>query len=114
MAKYLMNTTNSFETKPDAATVKRMMFYIDGSNLYYGLMSKGWGRFRWLDLHALDSRFAQDGHEVAGVKYFTARVTAPPDAAERQAVYLQALDRHQGVDIIEGSMEQRELVCPHC
>ncbi len=27
----------------------RVMFYIDGFNLYYGLMSKSWKRCCWLD-----------------------------------------------------------------
>ena len=58
--------------------------------------------------------FAPSGAQVVGVKYFTARVTAPHQTVERQAIYLQALERHGGVEIIEGSMEQRELICPHC
>ena len=29
---------------------QRVAVYIDGFNLYYGLKSKGWSRYYWLDL----------------------------------------------------------------
>ena len=31
---------------------RRVAVYVDGFNLYYGLRSKGWRRYYWLDLHA--------------------------------------------------------------
>ena len=33
--------------------MQRVVAYIDGYNLYYGLRSKGWKYFYWLDLRAL-------------------------------------------------------------
>ena len=29
---------------------RRVAVYVDGFNLYYGLRSKGWRRYYWLDL----------------------------------------------------------------
>jgi len=31
----------------------RVITYIDGFNLYFGLKSQGWERFLWLDVQAL-------------------------------------------------------------
>ena len=33
--------------------MERVNAYIDGFNLYFGLKSKGWRRYYWLDLRAL-------------------------------------------------------------
>ena len=30
----------------------RVIVYVDGFNLYYGLRSKGWKRFYWLDIQS--------------------------------------------------------------
>lgn len=72
--------------------MKRTIAYIDGYNLYYGLL-KG-TKFKWLDLIALVTKSLRPDHELVKVRYFTAPVrTYPHDAAavERQNAYLQAL-----------------------
>jgi hypothetical protein len=33
--------------------MERVITYIDGFNLYFGLKSNGWDRFLWLNLRAL-------------------------------------------------------------
>jgi hypothetical protein len=41
----------------------RTIAYIDGFNLYYGLRSKGWKRYYWLNLQMLAQNFFQpDSH----------------------------------------------------
>ena len=30
--------------------MERVSVYVDGFNLYYGLRSRGWRRYYWLDL----------------------------------------------------------------
>ena len=71
---------------------KRTIIYIDGYNLYYGLL-KG-SVYKWLDLFAFASALLNDTHEIIEVRYYTSIVKPSPyDAAavERQNVYLQAL-----------------------
>ena len=71
---------------------KKTIVYIDGYNLYYGLL-KGTA-YKWLDLLAFARQLLPDDHEVIAVKYFTScTLTYPHDnaAVERQNVYLQAL-----------------------
>ena len=95
--------------------MKKTLVYIDGYNLYYGLL-KGSPASKWLDLHALVNSMFKDEHEVISIKLFTARVrTYPHDAAaeERQKIYLQALAVHGGVDVIEGFYSKKKAWLPH-
>ena len=66
-------------------------FYIDGFNLYYGVLKRT--SFRWLDLHKL-CQLSFPNDDVHRIRYFTASVKpakANPLQAERQQVYLRAL-----------------------
>ncbi len=81
------------------------LVYIDGFNLYYGLL-KGTG-YRWLDLEGLFDDLLPS-YEVIGIRYFTARVKqaanpSEPNAPERQKAYLNALRSLKRVQVIEGS-----------
>ena len=86
--------------------MKKTIVYIDGFNLYYGLLR--FSQNKWLDVvmfaKSLLPRLAE--HEIMAVKYFTARVNydpAEPTAQMRQSVYLSALAAyHPELKIIEG------------
>lgn len=90
--------------------------YIDGFNLYYGLL-RGKANRRWLDPAALSARLLP-GATLAKIKYFTARVRDFDEsgAHQRQDVYLKALRTIPHLDIIEGSFRvdarRRKLVDP--
>ena len=58
---------------PDLSLVWRVAVYIDGFNLFYGLRSKGWRRYYWLDIYRLAQNLLLPGQSLAAVKYFTAR-----------------------------------------
>ena len=88
--------------------------YIDGGNLYHGLLRRS-PRYKWLDVTALVRSLLSKDHDLADVKYFTARVkTYPHDAAavERQNVYLSAIEAHGGVKIIEGYYNKNKAWVP--
>lgn len=58
--------------------MKKVSFYIDGFNFYYGIkeMSKhkpDWRKFYWIDLVKLCSEFLKEDEEIFEVHYFTAR-----------------------------------------
>jgi uncharacterized LabA/DUF88 family protein len=83
---------------------KRVIFYIDGYNLYYGMRECGWKKYYWLDLDALCSNIlrACPHRELTAVKYFTARINQPPDSVRRQSLYLEAVETLPKVTIIYG------------
>jgi len=95
-------------------TMERVIVYIDGFNLYFGMKEKGWGRYLWLDLPALARRLLKTGQDLAGVKYFTARVRDDKGKVARQTTFLQALDTRGGLDIFYGRYQKKEKECRSC
>lgn len=77
---------------------KRVSFYIDGFNLYYGRL-KANPALRWLDPDALARRLRP--HDTVHVRYFTARARAQPDpvARDHQRLYLRALDARPSISV---------------
>ena len=63
--------------------MKRTIVYIDGYNLYYGLL-KG-TKSKWLDLMTFVKALLRSDHEIVAVKYFTARSRSYP--YDRESVY---------------------------
>ncbi len=51
---------------------QRVIAYIDGFNLYFGLKAMGWRRYYWLDLFKLSRNLLKTNQELVAVKYFTA------------------------------------------
>ncbi len=58
--------------------MKRVIVYIDGFNLYYGLRSKGWKHFYWLNLQKVARHLLKPNQTLVATKYFTAKVGFPP------------------------------------
>ena len=69
----------------------RVIAYVDGYNLYYGLRDKGWKRFYWLNIQAMVKHLLKPGQTLLTTKYFTTIVKRPEDKRKRQAVFLEAL-----------------------
>ncbi len=88
--------------------------YVDGFNLYYGAV-RGWP-WKWLDLFALCQRVLAPGHDVLGIKYFTARVSATardPSKPQRQQACLRALQAHRReVGVHFGHFLTHEVAAP--
>ena len=98
--------------------MQRVIFYIDGFNLYYGLKSKSWRQFYWLDLARLADRLLQPDQALVAARYFTARVmpTGPrgADKKKRQNMYMEALATLPKVRIHYGHYAARERRCRAC
>ena len=78
----------------------KTIVYVDGFNLFYGLL-KGTPNL-WLDLELFARSLLTDKYEIAEIKYFTARVRGEPlDAisANDQYRYLCALANNPIVKI---------------
>ena len=87
----------------------KTIVYVDGYNLYYGLLRKS--RYKWLDLYALfQNHVLKSESDIVEIRYYTApvlgKLSDDPDSPIRQRTYLQALRKmppHK-VKIIEGKM----------
>lgn len=93
---------------------ERVIAYIDGFNLYYGLKTKGWRRFYWLDVAAMCAGLLKSDQELVATKYFTARVASPADKVRRQGVYLEALGLASNCEIYYGQYLDTPRTCPYC
>jgi len=90
----------------------KTIIYVDGFNLYYGAL-KGTPH-KWLDLLKL-SQLLLPEHDIIGIKYFTARVSArphDPDQPNRQQTYLRALKTLPNLEIILGHFLAHEIDMP--
>ncbi len=93
---------------------ERVIVYIDGFNLYFGLRQNRWKQYYWLDIPLFASRLVKKHQILVGVKYFTSRVNGPPDKVVRQNTYLEALEARGGLDIFYGYYRSRLFYCVRC
>jgi len=96
---------------------QRVIAYIDGFNLYFGLKSKGWQRYYWLNLRRLIERLLKPRQRLVAVKYFTARVAGTPsnpDKPRRQSAYLDALQTLPDLRVFYGHYLLRTQKCRAC
>jgi len=92
---------------------ERVIAYIDGFNLYFGMREAGFDQCRWLNVKRLIESLLQSNQELAGVKYYTSRVSNSPDKQKRQSTYLDALGS-VGVEIFYGNYQDNNLECKRC
>jgi len=92
--------------------MERVVAYVDGFNLYFGLKSKGWKRYYWLDIRELAINLLKPNQQLMGTKYFTARIAGPPDKVRRQAVFIEALETLSGFEIFYGVYQVSKRACP--
>jgi hypothetical protein len=62
---------------------ERVVGYIDGFNLYFGIRSKQWDRLLWLDPARLLENLLKPHQSLIAVKYFTARLSGPGPALQK-------------------------------
>jgi len=98
-------------------SVERVIVYIDGFNLYYGMRSKRWQRYFWLNVQLLAQHLLKPGQSLIGTKYFTSRVSSTPrdpKKSNRQNRYLEALGTLASVDIFYGHYLEKTVNCFRC
>ncbi|GHU44760.1 hypothetical protein AGMMS50289_13850 [Betaproteobacteria bacterium] len=97
--------------------MNRVKVYVDGFNFYFGLRSKGWRKYYWLDLNALSTALMKPDQTLAGVHYFTSRIRNTGDNVpdmQRQSLYLEALGTLSDVQLHFGHYLQKNRRCFEC
>ena len=93
--------------------VMKVNVYIDGFNLFYGML-KG-TPYKWLDLEKFADGMVAPGVIVVAIKYFTAPIKAyppNPDKLLRQHFYLEAFSSLSRVRIVEGFYTKHKVRMP--
>lgn len=93
---------------------ERVIAYIDGFNLYFGLRDRGWKRFYWLDVALLAENLLKKGQRLEKVRYFTARISGPRRKQERQNTFLEATAELRECTMHYGQYLNKRRVCPNC
>lgn len=93
--------------------MERVIVYIDGFNLYFGILDAGYCNSKWLDLDLLVKNLLQPKQDLQEIKYFTSRVSNNPDKQKRQSTYIEALET-TGVKIFYGHYQRDVVECNRC
>lgn len=94
--------------------MERVITYIDGFNLYFGLKSRGWRRYYWLNMAALSQSLLRPHQTLVTTKYFTTRITGPADKRLRQNEFLEALATVPDIQVYYGHFLVNERICQKC
>lgn len=94
--------------------MQRVISYIDGFNLYYGLRSQRWRRFYWLNLYQMTLHLLKPSQHLVQIKYFTSIVDLPVPKHRRQATFLDALRTLPDLEIHYGHFLGETVSCSHC
>lgn len=91
----------------------RVIVYIDGFNLYFGMREAGLDSCRWLNVEKMIKKLLQPHQKLVQIKYFTSRVSNSPEKQKRQSTYIDALES-TGVEIFYGNYQDGSQECKRC
>lgn len=100
--------------------MNRVIYYIDGLNLYYGFNKNNWQEYNWIDLVKFCGNNLPHGlnNPILKVKYFTSKFDAHSPIGKAQNHFLQAnesINRESGkLDIIKGVHKDGYSWCNIC
>lgn len=92
---------------------ERIIVYVDGFNLYFGMREAGFDNCRWLNLKSLILSLLQPNQKLIEIRYYTSRVSNNPDKQKRQTTYIEALET-EGIKIIYGHYQDGKEECRRC
>ena len=108
------------------ARKQRVIAYIDGFNLYFGLRESGLRRYYWLNLQVLAESLLRPEQKLVATKYFTARIAGGragdsegrgrtlDQKRKRQSDFLEALNTLPGFEMFEGHFLGKDIRCRSC
>ena len=91
---------------------EKVIVYIDGFNLYFGIKSK-FPHAKWLNMWGLAESLLKQTQELVEVKYFTSRVSNNPSKEKRQDDYLNVL-KTTPIKIFYGQYKSKPITCKSC
>lgn len=99
---------------------RRVTFYVDGFNFYFGLKrtkqtDPTWGQLYWIDVVKLFKSFLSADQTLEKVVYFTASPLSPQKNS-RQSAFLNANRLRNGelFEVVRGKYMEKHFICPYC
>ena len=93
---------------------ERVIAYIDGYNMYFGMKDSGFKRYLWLNYQALIQKLLRPNQQLVKVNYFTTLVTNDVNSRLRQKEYVKALETLDLVKIHFGKFQNEKAHCTNC
>jgi len=93
---------------------QRIIAYIDGFNLYYGMKEAGRKDTLWLNIQLLAQNLLKPDQELVFTKYFTSRVKNDPPKERRQNTYIEAIETLADCQIYYGRHQFHVEKCRKC
>ena len=93
-------------------SIERVIAYIDGFNLYFGIKEK-YPYLKWLNVRELAQNLLKANQKLDAVKYFTSMVANNPPKEKRQRTYIDAL-KSENIEIVYGQYKSRMKKCYRC
>lgn len=97
--------------------MEKTISYIDGFNLYFGLKSKGYRRYYWLNVQDLSENILKNHQGLKQTKYFTSRVSSrknDPEKSKRQSTYIEAIETLEDCCVYYGHYLSKKITCHKC
>jgi uncharacterized LabA/DUF88 family protein len=91
----------------------RVVVYIDGFNLYFGMLESGFNNCKWLNIEKLVKSYLTSNQHLVCIKFFTSRISHNPQKQKRQSTYIEAL-QSTSVKIIYGLYRAKNIDCANC
>ncbi len=92
--------------------MKRVNFYIDGFNLYFG-MTETLNNVKWLNIYDFCNSILKNDQTLNKVHYFTSRISNNPPKERRQSQYIDAL-KTTPINIHFGKYKNTPVRCYNC
>jgi uncharacterized LabA/DUF88 family protein len=92
---------------------QRVIVYVDGFNFYYGLKSRGWKKYYWLDVFKFFSSFLKPHQELVEVNYFSA-IPDHRGQQQRQDLFFSANRLNPRFQLHLGKFLKKTITCRTC
>lgn len=92
---------------------QKVIIYIDGFNFYYGLKSKNWRKYYWLDVVKFFETFIKPYQQLIEVNYFSA-TPLNRGKYDRQDLFFSANKLNPKFKVILGRYLPKNKKCKNC
>ena len=93
--------------------MQNIIFYVDGFNLYYGLKSKNWKKYYWLDIVKFCNNLLKKDQNLIEVNYFSA-LPFDKGKQDRFDLFLSANKLNPKFILHLGRYLPKSLICRNC
>ena len=92
---------------------QKVIVYVDGFNFYYGLKSKSWRKYYWLDMVKFAEKLLRPHQQLVEICYFSAK-SIDNQKSIRQNSFFQANRLNPKFSLHLGKYLKKNITCKYC